>query len=242
MKFLLTNDDGIDAPGLAALEQIASRRGECIVVAPDKPLSGCSHQATTHNQIKVTQTGPARFAVSGTPVDCVRIGVKLLAVDVDWVLSGINDGANLGVDVFMSGTVAAAREGCWLGKQAIAISQYRAANSSRQWTQTIRQADEAISALLALSPEVGTYLNVNLPDGLDLQSQGHTDHKTSNADANDNLVFSHLNPHPLPVSFRSEGEFLTYNGSYQQRQRERGSDVDVCFSGQVAVTRLQAIP
>ncbi len=84
--------------------------GECVVLAPRQPLSGCSHQVTTHEPLGVERRGPSRYSLSGTPADCVRIGLRQLVPDAGCVLSGINQGGNLGSDVFYSGTVAAVRE------------------------------------------------------------------------------------------------------------------------------------
>src|SRR5262245_36371129 len=104
MKLLLTNDDGIDAPGLGALLAAAAGVGEPVVVAPLDAHSGCSHRVTTHGPIRVERRGPGRFAVAGTPADCVRVGLHDLAPDAGWVLAGINAGGNLGADVWHSGT------------------------------------------------------------------------------------------------------------------------------------------
>src|SRR5262249_20550980 len=125
MHFLLTNDDGIDAPGLQALFQAVQPFAESIVVAPASALSGCSHRVTTDGPIRIDKRAANRFAVDGTPADCVRVGLHALAKDVDWVLSGINAGGNLGADVHHSGTVAAVREAVLHGKPGIALSQYR---------------------------------------------------------------------------------------------------------------------
>ena len=107
MKFLLTNDDGIDAPGLDVLRRAAESLGECVTVAPHEHLSGCSHRVNTHRPLWAEEVGPGRYSLDGSPADCARIGLLHLATDADWVLSGVNDGGNLGVDVHMSGTVAA---------------------------------------------------------------------------------------------------------------------------------------
>lgn len=241
MKFLLTNDDGYDAPGLAVLEQIAHAHGQCITIAPRESLSGCGHQATTHEWLETEQVGPARFAVAGTPVDCVRIGLLHLAPDADCVLSGVNDGANLGVDVFMSGTVAAAREGCWLGRRAIAISQYRAKGSSRAWNQTAEQAAAVLQALLADEHNDKCYWNVNLPDAAtDVHGQKSYTPRASGDDGH--LVFCPLDPNPLAVMLHQDGQRYRYHGVYQNRPRQAGSDVDVCFSGRVAVTQIAGPP
>ena len=124
MQFLLTNDDGIDAPGLKALQEAAAPLGSAVVLAPDRHLSGCSHQATTSRGLVLEEVGANRYSLDGSPVDCTRIGLYRLAPQTQWVLSGVNEGGNMGADVYLSGTVAAAREACLLGKPAIAFSQY----------------------------------------------------------------------------------------------------------------------
>src|SRR5262245_38460098 len=110
MKLLLTNDDGIDAPGIQALVQAAQALGEPVVVAPMQAHSGCSHRVTTEEPIRVQQRSPSSYAVEGTPADCVRLALHSIAPETTWVLSGINAGGNLGADVHISGTVAAVRE------------------------------------------------------------------------------------------------------------------------------------
>src|SRR4051794_4474837 len=111
MKLLLSNDDGIDAPGLQALLKAAGTAGVPLVSAPAGPQSGCSHAVTWEAGVQIEPRGPDRYAVHGTPADCVRLGLLRLAPDAKWILSGINDGGNLGADVYYSGTVAAIREG-----------------------------------------------------------------------------------------------------------------------------------
>mgnify|MGYP003394915004 CR=1 FL=1 len=123
VKILLTNDDGVGAPGLVALEGIFS--GDPIVIAPDRHLSGCSHAVTTwQGSIRAEQRGPRLWAIEGTPADCVRLGLDRLAADADLVIAGINPGGNLGADIYYSGTVAAAREAAFHGKRGIAVSHY----------------------------------------------------------------------------------------------------------------------
>src|SRR5262249_41461736 len=111
MKLLLTNDDGIAAPGLDALHSAAAALGERIVLAAAEAHSGCSHRVTTGDAIRVAGARPGWWVVHGTPADCVRLALHGLADDAGWVLAGINHGGNLGADVYHSGTVAAVREG-----------------------------------------------------------------------------------------------------------------------------------
>src|SRR5262249_2772233 len=122
MKLLLTNDDGIDAPGLRALFDAAVLLGEPVVVAPVEAHSGCSHRVTPHAPLRVSLRPPGRSAIDGTPADCVRVALHDVAPDAVWVLAGINQGGNLGADVHHSGTVAAVREAVLHGYRGIALS------------------------------------------------------------------------------------------------------------------------
>ncbi|MCA1659030.1 MAG: 5'/3'-nucleotidase SurE [Verrucomicrobiaceae bacterium] len=125
MKLLLTNDDGIDAAGLEALLIAARTLGDPVVVAPAGPQSGVSHRVTWHDGVRIEPRGERRYAIHGTPADCVRLGLLKVVPDAKWILSGINHGANLGADVHYSGTVAAVREAVLHGWPGIAISHYR---------------------------------------------------------------------------------------------------------------------
>src|SRR5260370_8063245 len=107
MKLLLTNDDGIHASGLRALFEAARQLGESVVVAPADALSGCSHRVTTSGPLCIARHGAGRYAVAGTPADCVRVGLHTLAPDPAWVLSGLNPAANLGADPRPPPTLAA---------------------------------------------------------------------------------------------------------------------------------------
>ena len=124
MNILLTNDDGWGAPGLRALESVAGAFGNVWTIAPRDHMSGISHQMTFEVPMTLDEKSNQSFALSGTPADCVRVGLAQLDISFDWVLSGINKGANLGSDIFVSGTVAAAREASLFGCRAIAISQH----------------------------------------------------------------------------------------------------------------------
>ena len=110
MKLLLTNDDGIDAPGLEALLNAARAFGDPVIVAPAGAQSGVSHRVTWQEGVRIEPRGAKRFAIHGTPADCTRLGLLKLVPEAKWVLSGINHGANLGADMHYSGTVAAVRE------------------------------------------------------------------------------------------------------------------------------------
>jgi 5'-nucleotidase len=225
MKFLLTNDDGIDAAGLQALLAAAAAVGEPIVVAPAEAQSGSSHRVTTGGPIRVEQRAPARYAVTGTPADCVRVGLHRLVPDTDWVLSGINAGGNLGADVHHSGTVAAVREAVLHGRPGIALSQYRKRGLPLDWDRAAAWVVPILRDLLNRPWKPGTFWNINLP------------HLEPDAVAPE-VVQCRLDLMPLPLSFREEGEWLHYDGDYHQRRREPGTDVDVCFGGKIALTQL----
>src|SRR5947209_4701872 len=163
MKLLLTNDDGIDAPGLDALRTAAGRIGEPIIVAPVDTLSGCSHRVTTEQPLRLERRGPARYAVDGTPADCVRLGLHRVVPDAAWVLSGINAGGNLGADVWVSGTVAAVREAVLHGFPGIAFSHYRKKGLATDWPRAAAWVSSVLADLLHRPWERGTFWNVNLP-------------------------------------------------------------------------------
>src|SRR5438094_843731 len=115
MNFLLTNDDGVDAQGLASLRMAAESLGRPIIVAPHECHSGGGHRVTTHEPIRLSRRHETCFVIDGTPADCVRVALDRLVPNTDWVLAGINHGGNLGADLYMSGTAAAVREGVMHG-------------------------------------------------------------------------------------------------------------------------------
>jgi 5'-nucleotidase len=223
-SFLLTNDDGIDAPGIEALRVAVEGLGRSFVVAPRGPLSGCGHRVTTHQPIAVEPRGVDRFAVDGTPADCVRLALHHLTSDVTCVLAGINAGGNLGTDVHHSGTVAAVREAVIRGRPGIALSHYIARGRTIDWNQAARWTRRVLNDLLARPWRPGTFWNVNLP------------HPDPGGDPEPEIVFCPLDPSPLPLAYRVEGNLAHYEGDYQGRARRTSSDVDVCFQGRIAVS------
>ncbi len=230
MKFLLTNDDGIDAAGLVALTNAARELGEPIVVAPAGPQSGVSHRVTWHDGVRIEPRGEKRFAIHGTPADCVRLGLLNLAPDAKWVLSGINHGANLGADVYYSGTVAAVREAVLHGWPGIAISHYRKPGVDYDWKRATRWVTPILRELIAKEREPGVFHSVNLP------------HLPPGEDAAPEVVWCPLDPEPLPLNYRHEEESgLYYAGDYHLRTRTPGADVDICFGGRIAITAMRQL-
>src|SRR3954471_9310420 len=151
LHFLLTNDDGIDAPGLAALVHAVKLLPDaaCTVVAPVSERSMCGHRLTTHQSIFADEIAPHRHAVDGSPADCVRIALFALNMKPDFVLSGVNAGGNMGQDIHVSGTCAAAREAAYHGVPAIALSHYLIANIGLDWDRTARWSAGVVRELLS---------------------------------------------------------------------------------------------
>ncbi|MHC4406853.1 MAG: 5'/3'-nucleotidase SurE [Planctomycetota bacterium] len=229
MQILLTNDDGIEAPGLEVLEGELRRLGRVVVVAPDSALSGCSHQVNTQRPIRVRRLGEDRYATDGTPADCVRLGLSHLASEANWVVAGINDGGNLGVDVYLSGTVAAVREGALFGKPAIAFSHYRRKGIPIDWPTAGVMTARVLEILRSRTLEPEAFWNVNFP---------HLDGE----DDPPEVVFCPLDHSQLPIDYEARGWQFQYRGVYRQRDREPGTDVDVCFAGRIAVTQVVPSP
>ena len=222
-RIILTNDDGIDAPGLAALRVASSHLADRLVYAPSGPRSGCGHQVTTHAPISCVGRAEGEVAVAGTPADCVRVAIHHLgAAEIAWVLSGVNAGGNLGTDVYHSGTVAAVREAALRGIPGIALSHYIARGRALDWDQAARWTTRVLRTLMARPHRPGTFWAVNLP------------HPAPGAPEPE-LVFCPLDPNPLPLGFRDDEGGLRYFAEYQSRARDPGGDVAVCFGGQIAV-------
>ncbi len=162
MKILVSNDDGVQAQGLFILVEALKSLGEVTVIAPDRNRSGASNSLTLENPLRVSCLRNGFFSVGGTPTDCVHLAITgMLAEKPDLVVSGINAGGNLGDDVFYSGTVAAAMEGCFLGIPSMAVSL---ANGHLQYETAAQAAREIAISLLKNPLPLQTMLNINVPD------------------------------------------------------------------------------
>ncbi|OGP27095.1 MAG: 5'/3'-nucleotidase SurE [Deltaproteobacteria bacterium GWA2_57_13] len=162
MIILVSNDDGIDSEGLVALEDALKELGEVYTVAPDRVQNSMSHALTLHRPLRVHEAGARRFAVDGTPTDCVKLALSgLITVRPDLVVSGINKGPNLGDDIIYSGTVSAAIEGTLLGIPSIAVSLV----SFRDlvFAAAAEFAGTLAAQVLQKGMPPGTLLNVNVP-------------------------------------------------------------------------------
>lgn len=163
MKFLLSNDDGYFAPGLAALAQALQGQGDVSVVAPERDRSGASNSLTLDRPLSLKRAPSGFHYVNGTPTDCVHLAVTgMLEERPDWVFSGINHGANMGDDTIYSGTVAAATEGYLLGIPSVAISL--AKRSGGHFDTASRVALELIERVKREPIRGAVLLNVNVPD------------------------------------------------------------------------------
>jgi 5'-nucleotidase len=169
VKILLSNDDGYRAEGLAALGQAIKPLGSVTVVAPDRNRSGASNSLTLDVPVRAVKYDTDAYYVNGTPTDCVHLAVSgLFSFEHDIVVSGVNDGANLGDDTLYSGTVAAAVEGRFLGLSAIAVSLCLTPDSPRNFASAARLAAQLVQRM-ATDPfrdqeEGPVILNVNVPD------------------------------------------------------------------------------
>jgi len=235
MNIVLTNDDGYDAAGLHAAFDALSGLGMVHVVAPKSERSACSHTITLRRPITVERRTHAgygvSFAVDGTPADCVRLAVSAL-VDrpIGLIVSGINHGANAGVDTFYSGTVVGAREGAILGLPVIAVSQVMR-GTEPNWAVVMEITALLIKDLLAESLFGLGFLSINLslPIPFDVRKQVHR---------------MPLAVHPMPMTFdRSDSEDgklmeFDYGASYWLRDVTGPSDYSVIRDGGIAVTAI----
>jgi 5'-nucleotidase len=233
-RVLLTNDDGIDAPGLAVLEEVAATLArEVWVVAPEHDQSGTSHSISLHAPLRFFRRGERRFGVSGTPGDCVVMAVSHIMADAPptLVLSGINRGANLGVETVFSGTVGAAMTGMLLGIPAIALSQAFTDREAVRWETAKALAPGVIRRLLTAGWSKQACLNVNFPD-VPPESAGPLTCSRQGA----GLVRS------INVVPRVDPRGLTYHWLQFNRgthQDPPGSETAIVASGGIAVTPLQ---
>jgi 5'-nucleotidase len=168
-RILITNDDGINAEGLKVLERIALAISDDVwVVAPETEQSGAAHSLTLHLPVRVRKIDPKRYAVNGTPTDCVLLALKeIIPVKkkpVTLVLSGVNYGSNVGDDVTYSGTIAAAMEGTILNVPSIALSLLCNGSEKIHWDTAEKKAPALIKKLIAIGWADNTLINMNFPD------------------------------------------------------------------------------
>ena len=223
---LVTNDDGVHAPGLRALVAALAEAGEVHVVAPDREVSACSQSLTLKHPLRAENVEPGFHAVDGTSADCVNLAlIKLLPRRPDLVVSGINRGANLGEDVFYSGTVGGAREGTFFGIPSMAVSLAVRAESD------FSHAAEFAAALARMVLERGlperTLLNVNVPpgtpNGVMVTVQGRREHEGT--------ILEGLDPRRRTYYWIEEGRDNWIS--------DETSDIHAVRQGYISITPLQ---
>jgi len=231
-RILITNDDGIEAPGLAVLERIAAELAEEVwVVAPEHDQSGVSHAVSLHHPVRVSERGFRRYGITGTPGDCAVMGsCHLLPEPPQLLLSGVNRGANLGLETVFSGTVGGAMTGMLLGIPSIALSQAWTDRANVRWDTAGALGPDVVRQLLEIGWGAATCLNVNFPDRA--------------ADDVGPLTLARQGPgliQGLQVEARTDPRALTYHWiSFLRGPRDQGpeSDVEALQSGKIVVTPL----
>lgn len=228
-RILICNDDGIEAEGIHVLEQAArTLSADVWVVAPAFEQSGTAHSFTAHSRLTARQVGERRFTVSGTPTDCVLFACNVLFKDrrPDLVLSGVNHGANMGLDVVYSGTAGAAIEGALQGIKSFAFSLYGAKNGSRSWDTPLHFIPEIIERYFKRKWTPLSFLNVNFPDvrpdevtGIEITSLG----RRKIGDAIENMT-------------ENSGEYQFSIGYARRGEIEPGTDADAIMRHAVSVT------
>ncbi|MCX5811790.1 MAG: 5'/3'-nucleotidase SurE [Proteobacteria bacterium] len=163
MQILLTNDDGIHSEGLALLRECLLKQHDVYVMAPEKERTCVGHAITLHKPLRVKDLGDRVFASNGTPVDCVLLGLKtLFSQPPDFIISGINKGPNMGQDINYSGTVAAAREGAFLGIPSMAVSIN--ARKDYRFADAAKITEDIIGMMKGSTCLARTFLNINIPN------------------------------------------------------------------------------
>ena len=233
-RVLLTNDDGIAAPGLAVLEEIARELAhEVWVVAPEHDQSGVSHAVSLHDPIRVTERGARRYGLTGTPGDCAVMGVCHLMSGArpDLLLCGVNRGANLGMETVFSGTVGGAMTGMMLGIPSIALSQAWTDRTNVRWATARTLGPGVVKQLLAIGWSDATCLNVNFPD-LPAEDVG----PPTLARQGVGLLQG------MHVETRTDPRGISYHWiGFTRGPREQGpeSDIDALNAGRIVVTPLR---
>lgn len=233
MKILLTNDDGIEAPLLHAVYDVIKDLGEVHVVAPARVQSATSHAITLHRPMAVTPYTCDRFeghAVDGRPADCVKLALAQIVGPVDLVISGMNHGANVGINVHYSGTVGAAREAAFQGVPAIALSLHLGDRTQEHWARAAAHARGAIDAALKVGVPAGVLVNINVPildDGAEPVGMKAVP-----------LNVSPMNDRFDLVTDPDGSVHYQAKDSMAFSDRGRGTDVDALFDKHITITPL----
>ncbi len=236
MKILLSNDDGVHAPGLRILYDELKKLGQVKVVAPLEEMSTTGHSLTISRPLRLLEIDKDFYGVSGSPADCVSMGVRHVFKSMpDIVVSGVNRGANLGQDVYYSGTVSAAREGCILGLPAYAVSldvdfKGRKAEAKLHYATAAKMAVKIIRDYHKKGFPKYTVLNINVPDlplnkikGIVPARQG----------------FRHYSGAVLKRTDHRGKDYFWVGGQYHGFEPESDTDCAMVSKGFVAITPLK---
>lgn len=235
LHFLITNDDGFDAPGLVALYRALQPLGQVTVVAPAECHSSRGHAVDTKNAIRLTSHDSPEMGrihvVHSSPADCIRVALgHLLPEPPDIVVAGINPGANLGVDLFYSGTAAAAREATIMGVPSIAVSRLFVGNAEIDWETLGREVTRVVQLLISAEYQLPErhFWNVNFPAPV-------------NGSYPDSVTFAPQGVLPHSVRFEvresdGEGQLLHYSGAYRDRGVQEDCDSKSVFAGCLTAT------
>lgn len=235
MRILITNDDGIRAPGLIALVNVAKEHGEVKIVAPDRERSCCGHGMTMRDPLRVEAfewDGCEAYEVNGLPTDCVNVGLTLgWPEGCDLILSGINNGPNLGFDITYSGTVAAAMEGTINGVRSVSISMAQFVSGSPiHYDVGARWLAENWSAVMDAPREDLTFLNINVPNIDYVELRGHRFVPMGKRVYKDRVEFR---SDPWGRAYYWQGGVVVMNPAEQP-----GTDVAAVSEGFVAITPI----
>ncbi len=229
-RILITNDDGYYSDGIAALYAELGKQHDVVLVAPDREQSASSHSLTVNHPLRVNKLDSRRYAIDGTPTDCVMLAIHLLFPKKypDLIISGINHGANMGDDVTYSGTVAAAIEGSILGVRSIAVSMagYEPGASMKQAAGFVRRL---VGALDDFQLPRSTFLNVNIPN---LGTKALRSYEFTNLGFRqyNDVVIHKTDPRGVPYY---------WIGGKPKWSRRPGSDFDAVRRGVVSITPLK---
>jgi 5'/3'-nucleotidase len=231
-RLLVTNDDGINAQGLRVLERVARDISDDVwVVAPETNQSGASHSLTINRPLRIRQLSKRRFAVDGTPTDCVLLALQTVMKDdpAELVLSGVNNGGNLGEDVTYSGTVAAAMEATLFNVPAIAFSQVCQNGQRVKWATAAQHAPEVIERLLTEGWPNDVLINVNFPDRVGQAVEGSRVTFQGKRKLGDELV-ERTDPRGQP--------YVWIGGLRCEEDLQDGSDLQAAAEGFISVTPI----
>lgn len=232
MRILLSNDDGIHATGLKVLEKIARELSDDVwIVAPELDQSGASHSLTLRDPLRIREVSDKKFAINGTPTDCVMIAANHMLKDhpPELVLSGVNYGGNLAEDVTYSGTVAAAMEGALLGIPSVALSLMAKHGHPAKWSTVETFASDILHQLVKTKFQENVFININFPDVISSSVSGIKITRQGQRALSDNLE-ERIDPRGRPYYWIGAVHFSGAG--------EEGTDLSAIENGYVSVTPL----